>query len=202
MALEQLLVDLTAALTANTEVLGKILAGRDEALAKLEAGAAAAEGGPKTTRTRRTTKADEAPAAVPADTGNVDGAPAVTESPEAGAAAASEPAPTPVVQEAPAISDDMIRSEATAYVAGGGTQEESQKRGAFIASLLQHFGTKSLVGETGITDPADRKQCLFFVRRKVAGLDVDFAADYDFDGDPAQELVAAAASGGDFAGIG
>lgn len=186
MSIEQALADNTAsnvalatALAANTAVMEKLLAGRDSAVAALEA---KAEGKP--TRSSRKPKEDAA-------AGNGSDGNAATGSQEAGATAASEPT---------GPSDDDLRAAATTYIQGAGDDKEARsKRAASIKSITDHFGTKTLVGETGITDPTQRVQALFYLKRFTAGSTVDFNAEYDFAGDPAQ---GGAAEADDFDAIG
>lgn len=165
MSIEQALAELTSAVAANTAVLEKLEAGREAALAQLEQSASK-----PTTRSRKKAT-EEAPA------------PAETPAP----AATQEPAVTPTV------SDDDLRAAATAYIKGAGENADERKtRGANIKSITDHFGTKTLVGETGVQDPEQKVQTLFYLNRFAAGLNVNFSAEYDFSGDPAQGVAVAA----------
>jgi hypothetical protein len=157
MSLEQALADNTAALNANTEVMKQLLAGREEALEKLTAAADK----PASTRKPRAPKAD--------------------------AAAAPATATAPETTAKPEISDDDLRAAASAYVAAAGEDKAArQARGANLAAITQHFGTKTLVGPEGIQEQSDKAQTLFYIKRFTEGLPVDFSAEYDFDGDPCQ----------------
>lgn len=154
---------LAAAIAANTSILEKLEAGREAAVTALENKA------DKPARTSRK-KADE-PAA-----GN--GEAASTGSQAGGATAAAEPT---------GPSDDELRNAATTYIQGAGEDKaQRSERGANIKSITDHFGTKTLVGETGITGVEQRTQALFYLNRLAAGQPVDFSAEYDFAGDPAQ----------------
>jgi hypothetical protein len=65
-----------------------------------------------------------------------------------GATAAAEPT---------GPSDDDLRNAATTYIQGAGEDKASAASAAAnIKSITDHFGTKTLVGETGITDPTQR----------------------------------------------
>lgn len=170
----------TAALSANTAILEKLEAGREAAIAQLEQKA-----DKPATRSRK--KADEAPA------GAVAG--------DAAGSAAEET--SAVAGETATVSDDDIRNAAIGYVQGTAekptTAEERKVRGANVKSITDHFGTKTLVGPDGINDPDQRTQALFYLGRFNAGCEVNFSAEYDFSGDPAQGAVAAEA---DFDAIG
>ena len=55
--------------------------------------------------------------------------------------------------------------------------------------ILEHFGlTGKLTGAESKLDAEQNKRAKFFIERWTAGLEVDFTADYDFDGDPTQEV--------------
>jgi hypothetical protein len=86
----------------------------------------------------------------------------------------------------PAISDDTIRDLAGGWLKATDDKAERAVRSDFVKSMLAHFGTKTLVGPEGIQDADARAQAVFFLKRKVATLAVDFTADYDFDGEPTQ----------------
>lgn len=173
MAIETLLERIAVALEANTAVLEKLEAGREAALEQLQN---KADTGTKAPRASRK-KADETPATA----GNGDNA----------STGSQEAAATPAADE-PTISDDDIRGAAGTYIGGAGDNVENRKaRAANIKRITDHFGSKTLVGETGIQDAAQRAQALFYLRRFNAGCEVDFSAEYDFAGDPAQGVEAA-----------
>lgn len=169
MSIEAALAELTAAVVANTEALN----GNTSILEKLEAGRAAAVSALESKTEKpatRTRKAKDEPTAGNASAG--------TASPVADAKTASEPV---------GPSDDDLRKAATDYIKGAGEDvEERNARGTNFKALLAHFGVAMLVGDTGINDADDRAKALFFLKRYAAGKPVDFSADYDFSGDPAQ----------------
>lgn len=72
-------------------------------------------------------------------------------------------------------------------------EDERAVRRTFVEQIVESLGSK--ISEL---DDLGRRKSIFFLRRKRAGMDVDFKAAYDFDGSPTQELkAAAAATGGD-----
>lgn len=159
MSLEQALADHTAALKANTAILERVVAGQEAAMAKLEGAAA------KPARASRKA-ADPEPEAK-----------AEPKAAEPAAAAKDTP---------PAVTQEMLKTEALAL--RNGTEDEALRAnyGQFLVAMTAHFGAKALTGPDGLNDPDQLKQAIFFVKRKAAGAEVDFSADYDFDGDPAQ----------------
>lgn len=178
MSLEAALAENTAALLAHAELLKQIdhnhqrlLAGQQTAIDKVEA--------PKPTRTRKAK--DETP---PADEPKGNAEPADTAS---GAADASS------------ASDDGVTTEALLGYATGYLNEfnpktagdkadaaKYQARGKFLMGMLSgEFGVAKI---PEIAEADDRKRALFYLKRFVAGKDVDFKADYDFDGEPDQDV--------------
>lgn len=171
MAIESLLERLAVALEANTAILEKLEAGREAALEQLQS---KSDAGPKPARTSRKKAGEETPPA-----GNGEGA----------STGSQEGVVTPAVE--PTISDDDIRGAAGTYIGGAGDNVDNRKaRAANIKQITDHFGTKTLVGETGIQEAAQREQALFYLRRFNAGCEVNFSAEYDFAGDPAQGVEA------------
>lgn len=73
----------------------------------------------------------------------------------------------------------------------GETDDEGERgnRREFVEQMVGALGAK--VGDLDLTG---RRKAIFFLRRKRAGIDVDFSAAYDFDGSPTQELKAATAT--------
>jgi hypothetical protein len=139
MSIEQALAENTAsnlalasALNANTQILEKLEAGREAALAQLEN----KSDKPATTRRSRA-KADE-PAGQPtaeATGGNASAAAADTASQAGGATAAAEPT-------LPTVSEDDLRTIATGYIKGAGENVDDRKaRAANIKSITDNFGT-------------------------------------------------------------
>lgn len=175
-SLEELIVGLTEAVNRNTASIDTLVAGRDAALAQLEK--VAAEPKPAT-RSRKKAESAE---------GNAAG------SAEGGSTAESQAASPSSAPATPIVTDDALRAAATEYVGGAGDdQAERQARGKNIKAITDHFGTKTLVGETGIQEDDQRAQALFYLKRFEAGLKVDFGAEYDFAGDPGQGAEPAAA---------
>lgn len=183
--IEGLLVNLIAAVTANTEQLIKINEGREAAMKKLEETGGDGKPAP---RTRRTAKKDDAAE------GNGE-APAITESPEADAGTASDAKPV-----AAPSTEELIETLKAWLGENPDVNSDARKAiGVFLSEMKNHFGLEKLPGDA---DETQRKQIAFFVARKRAGKPVDFTAAYDFDGDPAQDVAAPASGGGDFDGIG
>ena len=76
--------------------------------------------------------------------------------------------------------------------------DERGRRVQFLKDMATEFGgagTAALV-----SSPENAKRAVFYIERKKSGLDVNFNADYDYDGDPAQggSAPAAEADGDDF----
>lgn len=159
----------TAATAKNNELLERVIAGQNAAIEKIEA--------PKATR-KKADPATETPAAAAA-------AEPTTETP----AAAAEPTAE--------VTDDEVKAEALAWMADvdpAGAADPAKKDVAkrtacadFFKAIVTHFGLNgTLTGPKAELNAEQRKQALFYLRRRRAGLSVDFNADYDFDGDPAQ----------------
>jgi len=173
MSLEAALAENTAALQALAAVQTRVadnqerlLVGQQAAIDKIEAGKGA-------------TAAERKPRAAAAK----DTAPAAAEP-----AAAVEPA-------APAervVADDDIKAAALKWM-DGKSKEEKEAAAKFLGEILAYFGTGGkLTGPDSKLDADQRKQTLFFIQRKAAGLEVNFSADYDFDGPTDQGVEAAA----------
>lgn len=107
-------------------------------------------------------------------------------------AAATDPAPAAADKNAQPVPAGVTAEQAaTAFGAWfGETDEEGEraKRRGFVEQIVAKLG-----GRVSELEPAKARQAVFYLRRKRAGLDVDFEAAYDFDGSPTQELTAAAA---------
>lgn len=150
------IVALTAALTRSADISERVVAGQEAAMAKL--------GEVKTTRSRAN-KPTETPAA---------------EQPET--AAAEEPAASflPTMQSA----DDL-----KAHLGGWGnaapSPEDRAARVQFLKDMATSFGTEAKAALL-FADATWLQKTLFYIERHKAGLPIDFKADYDFDGDPAQ----------------
>lgn len=193
-----------AAFDRNSDNLERVIAGQEAAMAKLEG----ATGG--TTRKRRTAaeiKADEAAAAAAAATdAPITGTTAAIEQPVTETAPAVHPllaapnaetikvknAKTQVEEDTPTanyraadFSRNQVKSEFIGWLGETTDLEVRKERAAFVTAVGQHFGVKQPFHPTdGLADDDARKQTLFYLRRKREGLNVDFAAEYDFDGDP------------------
>jgi len=191
MSIEAAIEALTAAVQENTAEMKVMNAGREAALAQLTD--AAASGTPKPASRSRKKAEAEAPAAT--DAGNGASAPST-----AAASDAAAPSPTATTPE---VTEDDLRNAAQTYIAGAGQDAAARaERGGQIKAITTHFGTATLVGETGINGADERKQALFFLRRLNEGLPVNFSHDYDFDGDVTQDDGAPATAGGDDFNIG
>lgn len=174
---------LTAALTRNSDLLERVIAGQEAAIAKLEGGSA-----PRTTRSRKAAAEEVADAgkAAPASTASGDTG--------AGAAANDAPAASPLKAIIDAITDaDTMKAFVQKWTQGTEDADERKKRVDLLKAIAQHLGV-----ETKFDALVPHKaQTVFYIERSKAGCSVDFAADYDFDGDPAQG-GAPAASDDDF----
>ncbi len=198
---------LIEALNRNSDNLERVIAGQEAAMAKLEG----ATGGTSTRKPRQTAaekKAAEEAAATP--TPEASPAPAATPAPEpATAPATAEPShpllakpngeTAPVKNPKSGVTEDtptanyraadfsreQVKNEFIGWLGETDNADERKDRAAFVASIGQHFGVKKPFDPSeGLVDDEQRKQTLFFLRRKREGLKVDFAADYDFDADP------------------
>lgn len=86
----------------------------------------------------------------------------------------------------------VLSAEAAAQAFGdwfSSTNDEAERnaRRAFVGEIVKKFGKR--VGEL---DEDGRGKAIFWLRRKQAGLEVDFEAAYDFSGDPQQSVGGAA----------
>ncbi len=178
MSIESKIDDLIAAVAANTEAVAaqtaiqeRLLVGQQAALEKIDGGKAAATGKGKAA-TSRAKKAEE-DKKKPAD----------TESQEEDAKTASTEKD---------VEDEDFATYAKAWlnsVKDGSA--EYKRRGKLLMGILAHFGA----GKMSELDKKNHHKALFFLKRDEAGMVVEFDADYDFDGDPAQDE-----SDGDFSG--
>lgn len=179
MAIEQLLADLTSAVEKNTSALEKLEAGRAAAIAQLEKKDAA--DGARTTRSR-SKKAE--PEAGPVETAKPE--------PEVQVPATAEPkAEAPkaaATTTAPELSkvEETLRDEVNAYLRSATNEAGKLELQGKVKTIVQHFGGP-LIGERSNLDEDQRAQALFYVRRLVAGLTINFAQEYDFAGDPKQD---------------
>ncbi len=201
----------TVAVLANNEHLTSVVAGQEAAMAKLDgaSGGAVARKPRETAAAKAAREAAEvtaatgtgeaAPVVTPADQQPVQPAPvveqAVTQAVTAHALLAkpnAEMKKNAKQEDEPTANyraSDFTRQEVKNEFIGwlGDTTEvdERKARAAFVGEVAQHFGVQKPFDPTsGISDPEQLKQTLFFLRRKREGLKVDFSADYNFDGDP------------------
>lgn len=194
MSIETLLQENTAAvltlaeaIKAQTAITERVVLGQQAAIEKLEGAKAAATG----TRTRRKA-GDDAPSTPAAeDAGNA--APADTASGAAVASNASEPKTNAVLDA------DGMKALCGAFTKAAADDADRAARVAWLKSLAGYFFPNGDVVGTAalVATPDNAKKAEFFIERKKAGLDVDFGAEYDFDGDPKQE-VASTGGGDDF----
>jgi len=179
----------TAALTRNSDLLERVVAGQEAAMAKLE-------GSPAPAR-RSSRKAAEPAAAEPAAaSGNADTSSASDTASAAAAGSASEPAATgvgPIVAE---IGEDSEKLKAFVGTWTGGTDDQTER--ARRVQLLKDIAAKlGVPTQFGALIP-HLSRVVFYIERDRAGATVDLTAEYDFAGDPAQEVAAAAAGDDDF----
>jgi cytochrome c1 len=187
MSLEQALAENTAALTRNSELLERVVAGQEAAIEKLNSG---------TTSRKRTPKADAAPAAEGAtaeDTsGNATGAEAEAADTASGAGAATPAAePTGVATIVAGITnEEQLKGYVSAWT---GSTEDAAERGQRVELL------KGMSAKLGVNPkfaelvPHTAKVVFFIERAKALGTPaVDVEAAYDFDGSPSQEVTPAA----------
>lgn len=205
MAFEELLTGLTAALVANTSQLAivaanqeRLLAGQAAAIEKIEAGKGVVGG--STGRGRR--KASDAAEQAPTDTAPTAEAEQTQASTAATATTATE------------VTDDDVRAVAVPYLTGqnptpypagldeAGQKAEKVRRGTFLKSISDNFGTPQLCGEKSTLNADERRQVVFFIKRHIGGGEVNFSAGYDFNGDPLQGAAAAPAAAEDEFDIG
>lgn len=173
MSLEEALLEHTAALKENTAVLQRVVAGQQAAIEKIEGAK------PATTRTRAPKK-DDTPA------------PAPTEEQVAG------DTPQSFLPGIKVGDDEGLKAHVQPWLAEATKgSPEALARVDFLKSASAHLGVEPKFPQ--IAAEADRlKQFLFFFERKKAGIDVNFSAEYDFDGDPKQDAAPAAGDDSDF----
>lgn len=208
MSIDKLIADHTAALAANTaavekntEHLARVIAGQEAAMAKLEGGAArpkresaaekkAREAAEALAGSSTTDQGGSTQSAAPEEPAGPDihpllvGAKHVTAKVVNPKTNAEEDTPT-ADYRAGDFSRDEVKNEFIGWLGETTDPEVRKERAQFVAAIGQHFGVKLPFHPTeGLTDDEQRKQTLFFLRRKREGLKVDFGAEYDFDGDP------------------
>lgn len=87
------------------------------------------------------------------------------------------------------ITADQAKAAFGGWFAETDDEDERGNRRGFVEQIVGALGAK-----VGDLDLAGRRKAIFFLRRKRAGVTVDFSAAYDFDGSPTQDAPAAAAS--------
>ncbi len=180
MSLEAQIAELTAAVKENTIVLKELCAGREEALAQLKATA----GGDKPATRSRGKKAEE-PAGGADEGHGTNGS--------AGGAQSAEVASAPTKRTVD-TSDDGMRKLVSDWIASKGNDPVMTA----LSEILKHFGSPTIVGPKSTLTPEQRYQVTFYMARYEAGLPVDFAEAYEFDGDPlTQGAMAEEAPGAD-----
>lgn len=197
---------LMAALNRNSDNLERVIAGQEAAMAKLEGATGT------TARKPRQTAAEKAAAASNEETTPSTDTPAATEQPLATGGTthpllsvgnaetkkiknpktgADEDTPT-ANYRASDFSRDQVKNEFIGWLGETDDADVRKDRSGFVAAVGQHFGVKQPFHPTdGLTDDEQRKQTLFFLRRKREGLAVDFGVDYDFDADPLADQTVA-----------
>lgn len=172
MSLEAKIEELTGAVTALAEIVKsqvaiqeRLVAGQAAALEKIEGGKE------KATTTRRTRAAKDEPEAAPAPKAEE---PAPTASgAEDAASASSEPKKVSFADYAKAWLNSQEQGSA-----------EYKRRGKLLMSILGNFGA----GKISEVDEKHHTAAVFFIKRDEAGKPIDFDAEYDFAGDPAQDV--------------
>lgn len=176
MALEEVILGLTAAVQENTAILERVIGNQNAAIAAMEA-----DKKPATPRKKAADKAQEAaaegnaaPAAGTAEVGSTEAAPAASPSPAAAPA-------KQVWSILPSYDQKTVGEWANPWIVEATDPEVRKERGQFLLETLQHLGAGKL---SEIADDETRKQFVFFIHMKREGLTVNFNADYDFDVDP------------------
>lgn len=161
--------ELVAALKITGENQERLIAGQAAAIAKVEEGKAPA------TRTRKPRGSEAEPAAT---------APEVAVAAPASEAADAAVA-VPSFDDLKLIGQDFLKKNLPGSDKNPSV-EELGRRKDFLTAVNNHFGvSKFWTPESELSD-AQRIQAAFFVKRKHAGKDVDFSADYAWDQDPTQ----------------
>jgi len=184
MSLEQALTANTEAMTALAAIMEKVAHNQERLLAGQQAAIEKVAAGNPDKPTRGRPKKNPEPEAEPAaetpatDTPTTSEKPADTASGEAAATTASEtPAAAP---DAPPPFKDVSKRWLDKAEKGS---DEHKKRGVAIMGILGHFGA----GKMSELKPEDEDKAMFFLKRHVKGLPVNYDAPYDFAGDPLQD---------------
>jgi len=200
MPIEEILINLTTALSRVADNQDKLLLGQEQAIKRAES--TKPTGKRETKAEKEAREKAEAAAAGPTgtegeitetvttttDAGKAEPANTASGATDAGAAASDEP------------TDEQLKATAVAWVGAAGEDTAEKK---VRADFLQEMA-RALVGETdktkllkltGAESPltgAHRKKAVFFIKRahKLKGTQhVDFAAPYDFDGEHTQDVA-------------
>ncbi|MBH0113214.1 hypothetical protein I5E68_09675 [Novosphingobium sp. YJ-S2-02] len=192
---------LEAALAANTAILERVVEGQQTAIEKLEGAKASGGRGRSRTKPAEDKPAEDKPAEdKPANEAKKDkpaeAASTARGADDAGAAASS----SPVAAIAKKIGTDVDKMKQFIADWTGETddKEEREARVDLLKGMAQHFGGKGY--SALVTSAETASQAIFFVERaRALGVSaIDFKADYDFDGDPAQGGDAETSSDDDF----
>lgn len=156
---------LTAALEVNTANLERVIAGQAAAMEKLEGTKATG------TRTPRAKKEDATP--------KTEDAPKVEEKPK-----------NPDKPKAAALpkNADELKTFVSAWTGGTDDADERAARVQFLKDIAAELGVAPKFAELAGAEDGIKKT-VFYINRKKEGLKVDFGADYDLDGDPAQDAA-------------
>ncbi len=179
MSLEAKIEALTGAVTAlgvlierQVAIQERLAAGADAALAKMEGGSPAAAGKASRGRPKKETEAateTPKPSEEPADT------------------ASQEPAADSASESFPTFSKSWL---------DGAEQgsDEYKRRGKLLMGILGNFGA----GKIKELDEKHHAAAIFYIKRDQSGKKINFEAEYDFAGDPAQDEPADEDFGGAF----
>lgn len=180
-ALTKSVAELVSTMQENNKLLSSVVNGQKAALEKIT--------GTKATTAPVTSEAEEtAPKRRP-------GRPAKTEKAETSAKTNKAETPTKSDKDAEkeiAFLQQKLEAKAVPYLKALEGSERAEFK-SFLSGMSDHFGTKRLLGEDGIRDPEHLKQAIFYVERYRLGHNVDFNAEYDFDGVPDQDTGSDAA---------
>jgi hypothetical protein len=183
------MADLTKALNLVAGNQERLIAGQAAAMEKLEGGATATSGRkPRGSSSSSSSKPAEAAEPVVA-------APVVETKPAVHVLLASPNASTKKnakgedeatgAYRAAAFTREELKNETIGWLGDTTDAAERKARMEFVKAMADHFGVKQLLAaDGGISEPEQFKQALFYLRRKRAGLAVNFSQDYDFDADP------------------
>ncbi len=189
MSLEAKIEELTGTMTALIAALNRtsdnqerLLAGQEKAIEQVKAG------NPTTAATR-----GRKPKEVPAAETTTDQSAATESGADVAKTADETPAAAPKEETAPAPAE---KEKATFAVAAKRWMDRAEKgsadykaRGTLVMGILAKFGA----GKMSELDEANEDAAMFYLKRSVKGLPVNFDAAYDFAGDPEQPEPEAAA---------